>query len=534
MALSVLGFSIPVFVLGYLLIYLLRDAARLAAGAGLRQFLARVCGRWLEHLILPTLTLSVIYIALIARITRASVLEVLGEDYIRTAHAKGVGERAVLIHHALRNAAVPIVTVIGIGIALLISGVVVTESVFNLPGPRPPDRRCGAGARLSRHPGRDPSLLGRLHPGQSGGRRRATRSRPEDPLLSATGRALHRALRRGSGSPDVRRARALWRNPGVVFGLAVLLDHPAARDRRRLSCACDPVLLRPRFRLRAPSAIALARHRSASAATSTAASLYGARVSLFIGFAVATSLSSPASPSALSPVICALLDAILMRVMDGRDGDPEHSARDRDGRPLRRRHSDRDRRHRHSRDPTRRPACTQRRASVREEPYVEAAIGVGTPSAADHVAPHPAEHARAADRPGALTSAPRRSSPKRLWASSAPAFRPKSRAGATSWPKAANLPDRALGDPVSRHLRRADGLAVNFSATGFATCSIRASRVAWTICGERSTRSRHSGPRASLCRAAPSAASRRRGNLSLQVRPQEIVCIVGESGSGSR
>jgi peptide/nickel transport system permease protein len=76
----------------------------------------------------------VIFVALIARITRASVLEVLAEDYIRTAHAKGVSEGRVLTRHALRNAAVPIVSVIGIGIALLIGGVVVTESVFNLPG----------------------------------------------------------------------------------------------------------------------------------------------------------------------------------------------------------------------------------------------------------------------------------------------------------------------------------------------------------------------------------------------------------------
>ena len=83
---------------------------------------------------LPAVTLSVIYIALIARITRASVLEILGEDYIRTAHAKGLTVRAVLMRHALRNAAAPIVTVIGIGGALLIGGVVVTESVFNIPG----------------------------------------------------------------------------------------------------------------------------------------------------------------------------------------------------------------------------------------------------------------------------------------------------------------------------------------------------------------------------------------------------------------
>jgi peptide/nickel transport system permease protein len=133
MTLSVLGFSIPVFVLGYLWIFALAMELQWLPVQGYVSFRQ---GFWpfLERLILPTLTLSVIYIALIARITRASVLEVLGEDYIRTAHAKGVGEGAVLTRHALRNAAVPIVSVIGIGIALLISGVVITESVFNLPG----------------------------------------------------------------------------------------------------------------------------------------------------------------------------------------------------------------------------------------------------------------------------------------------------------------------------------------------------------------------------------------------------------------
>ncbi len=74
------------------------------------------------------------YVALIARITRASMLEVLAEDYIRTARAKGVATLPMLLGHALKNAAVPIVTVIGIGVALLISGVVITETVFNIPG----------------------------------------------------------------------------------------------------------------------------------------------------------------------------------------------------------------------------------------------------------------------------------------------------------------------------------------------------------------------------------------------------------------
>ena len=98
------------------------------------QRLADGFGGFVERLILPSVTLSVIYIALIARVTRASVLEALGEDYIRTARAKGLPEIRVLVRHALANAAVPIATVIGIGIAILIGGVVVTESVYAIPG----------------------------------------------------------------------------------------------------------------------------------------------------------------------------------------------------------------------------------------------------------------------------------------------------------------------------------------------------------------------------------------------------------------
>jgi peptide/nickel transport system permease protein len=89
---------------------------------------------WLQNLVLPSIALGGVYIALIARITRASMLEVLQQDYIRTARAKGMGQGGILFVHALKNAAVPIVTVIGIGIALLIGGAVVTESVFAIPG----------------------------------------------------------------------------------------------------------------------------------------------------------------------------------------------------------------------------------------------------------------------------------------------------------------------------------------------------------------------------------------------------------------
>ncbi len=133
MGLSVLGFSVPVFVVGYVLVQLFAIDLRWLPVQGFRS-ITKGFGPFFERALLPTLALSFIYIALIARMTRASMLDVLGEDYVRTARAKGLGERAVLMKHALRNAAVPVITVIGTGFGLLISGVVVTESVFNLPG----------------------------------------------------------------------------------------------------------------------------------------------------------------------------------------------------------------------------------------------------------------------------------------------------------------------------------------------------------------------------------------------------------------
>ena len=134
MLFSVTGFSVPVFVLGYILVYVLAMWLQWLPVQGYKSPFEFGLLAFLRHSALPTMTLSVIFIALIARMTRASVMEVLEEDYIRTARAKGQNELRVLLRHALRNAAVPIVTVIGIGIALLIGGVVVTESVFNIPG----------------------------------------------------------------------------------------------------------------------------------------------------------------------------------------------------------------------------------------------------------------------------------------------------------------------------------------------------------------------------------------------------------------
>jgi len=133
MAFAVVGFSVPVFVLGYLLIF------GLSVQLGWLPVQGYVSPRdgllaFARHMILPSLALGTTFMALIARITRASMLEVLGQDYIRTAQAKGLDTRRVLIGHALKNGAVPIVTVIGIGVALLVGGAVVTETVFAIPG----------------------------------------------------------------------------------------------------------------------------------------------------------------------------------------------------------------------------------------------------------------------------------------------------------------------------------------------------------------------------------------------------------------
>ncbi|MBS0337218.1 MAG: ABC transporter permease [Proteobacteria bacterium] len=133
MGFSVLGFSMPVFVIAYLLIMLFSMQLGWLPVQGYRSVSE---GLWpfVSHMILPSVALGIVYMALIARITRATMLEVLAQDYVRTAQAKGLSSNQVLLGHALKNASVPIVTVIGIGIALLISGVVVTETVFAIPG----------------------------------------------------------------------------------------------------------------------------------------------------------------------------------------------------------------------------------------------------------------------------------------------------------------------------------------------------------------------------------------------------------------
>jgi peptide/nickel transport system permease protein len=133
MGIAVLAFSAPVFLIGYALVYQFARIWRIFPVQGYTP-IAQGIGAWWAHLVLPAVALGLVFAALLARMTRSTMLDVLNEEYIRTARAKGLGPRAVLLRHALRNAAVPIVTTIGLGIALLIGGVVVTESVFAIPG----------------------------------------------------------------------------------------------------------------------------------------------------------------------------------------------------------------------------------------------------------------------------------------------------------------------------------------------------------------------------------------------------------------
>jgi peptide/nickel transport system permease protein len=133
MVLAVLSFSIPVFVVGYVLAYTFALQLDWFPVQGYTP-IANGIGPWLNNLALPTLALGLAFIALLARITRATMMEVLSQDYVRTAKAKGVDQRQILFVHALKNAAVPVVTIIGIGFAALIGGAVVTESVFAIPG----------------------------------------------------------------------------------------------------------------------------------------------------------------------------------------------------------------------------------------------------------------------------------------------------------------------------------------------------------------------------------------------------------------
>jgi peptide/nickel transport system permease protein len=131
-------YSMPSFLLGLLLLYFFYFQLTLA---GITLFppggyapLSEGIGPWVDHLILPWLTLALVSAAIYTRLTRGSMLDVLGEDYIRTARSKGIGERRVIVRHGLRSALTPVVTQFGIDVGTLLGGAVITETVFSLPG----------------------------------------------------------------------------------------------------------------------------------------------------------------------------------------------------------------------------------------------------------------------------------------------------------------------------------------------------------------------------------------------------------------
>ncbi|ARV19924.1 Glutathione transport system permease protein GsiC [Curvibacter sp. AEP1-3] len=130
---AMLGASVPSFWLGLILIQLFAVKLGWFPASGYGDPTATL-GERLQHLLLPALVLGMLNSALIIRFTRASMLDILGEDYVRTARAKGLPESTIMVKHVLRNALVPIVTVLGLTMALMIGGTVVTETVFNLPG----------------------------------------------------------------------------------------------------------------------------------------------------------------------------------------------------------------------------------------------------------------------------------------------------------------------------------------------------------------------------------------------------------------
>jgi len=137
--LSLVGYSMPTFWTGILLVILFGKIIPIMPIAGMRD--VRIYGGWwvtsldvLQHLILPAFTLAILYMAQYSRLSRASMLEVLSSDYIRTARAKGLAERLVIWKHALRNALMPVVTIAGLQFGNLVSGAVLVETVFSWPG----------------------------------------------------------------------------------------------------------------------------------------------------------------------------------------------------------------------------------------------------------------------------------------------------------------------------------------------------------------------------------------------------------------
>ena len=261
------------------------------------------------------------------------MLEVLNEDYIRTARAKGLSNRVVLMRHALRNAAVPILTVIGIGIAILMGGAVVTESVFGLPGPRPPHRRGGAEPRFPDHPDRHPDVLGGLRGDQPADRHQLHPVRSEDPLLSAIApEDIVDSASIAAASTKRKQPVALAiRNPNVIFGGVILLVMLAIAILAPFLGTVDPTRIDPAARNKKPGTEITFRlddgktaKRTAIMGTDSLGRDVYSRVHLrHARVAGGRRLRSPSSPSPIGIVIGLVsgymrwADGIIMRIMDG-------------------------------------------------------------------------------------------------------------------------------------------------------------------------------------------------------------------------
>jgi peptide/nickel transport system permease protein len=134
MGFALIGISIPVFVLGPLAQWLLSYKTDILPSSGYSPLLEDGFGPWLSHWLMPWFVLALLYAAFYARLARANLLETMGEDYMRTARAKGLTERRVVLRHGLRASLTPLVTVFGLDLAGLMAGAVITETIFNLPG----------------------------------------------------------------------------------------------------------------------------------------------------------------------------------------------------------------------------------------------------------------------------------------------------------------------------------------------------------------------------------------------------------------
>ena len=173
MTLAVSGISFPAFALGMLLMEVF--------SVKLGWLPVVPDGSWKSY-VLPSLTLGAAVAAVMARFTRASFVEVLNEDFVRTARAKGVHEPMVVLKHCLRNAMIPVVTMMGLQFGFLLGGSIVVEVVFNWPGNRPPARRCGDDARLPGDPGDRVAVFARVHPDQPDRRRAVRGHQPDHPV----------------------------------------------------------------------------------------------------------------------------------------------------------------------------------------------------------------------------------------------------------------------------------------------------------------------------------------------------------------